>query len=756
MEGRREILRCSVLGLITALIVARPLVLGEDPGLTSRLSTSSTLILNMFWFVAALGWAAWRAWSRQTSGLRDLVAVGLAAVAGLVFLSAGGAAPYKHPAVLIGWEWVIFLLAFLVVRQLVRTPEENRALLAALVASAVSLSAYAVYQNFVELPRDRAMFADPEVLRQELAKLNLTVGPDDPMMAAWKKRLGEDNVFATFAHPNSFAGFLVLLLPAAVGLAWFSWRAPCGRLRQLLALCFALLVGLALWLTHSRGGILGTLLVGVVIAGWLGKPLWWRHKAWALAGVAVLAAVLVGISRTSSGASGLGKAIESVGKRAGYWTGTWGMIREHPWLGVGPGNFGFLYPRYMPATAFEKVQLPHNFVLELWATCGVFAMLALLVTLALFFGHMLRGGARGEGPGTREEKRAFHPSSLVPRLSPLFVGGLAGLLLGFLLRVGDLATEQILPEGVLSGARLVVWCTAFVVLSSIPWSGASQRLALIAGVAALLLNLLISDGISLPSVALPLWIVMALALNSRFAHESAVASMNRSWLAAIIPLPLVGATALAYLLLVFLPITQSSAALATARRYEHEPAWRQRIEEASSPNDKAQATLAAANFVKVHILRPLEEAVRDDPGDVTPLMELATWQIETWKLAPNFEPSGQQAMDTLRRVEKLAPDDKEPFILEYQFQLLRAQRYPERRQEFLALAAAALRAVVVRDPTEAVFRYQLAEVLFQLDDPVKGRQQAEAARGLDQQSAMPQRQLTPTQREQIQKWLQRT
>ena len=52
------------------------------------------------------------------------------------------------------------------------------------------------------------------------------------------------------------------------------------------------------------------------------------------------------------------------------------VIGDHVWLGVGPGNFGRLYPRYMATTAVEKVQDPHNFVLELWATCGIFAVAA--------------------------------------------------------------------------------------------------------------------------------------------------------------------------------------------------------------------------------------------------------------------------------------------------------------------------------------------------------------------------------------------
>ena len=58
-----EGLRRGLLGLVTALIVARPLVAGEDPGLLAPLSSTTNLVLTLLWLFAVLGWAIWRAWS---------------------------------------------------------------------------------------------------------------------------------------------------------------------------------------------------------------------------------------------------------------------------------------------------------------------------------------------------------------------------------------------------------------------------------------------------------------------------------------------------------------------------------------------------------------------------------------------------------------------------------------------------------------------------------------------------------------------
>src|SRR5262249_34903291 len=159
------------------------------------------------------------------------------------------------PAWLIAWEWVIFLVGFCLVRQLARTDADNRGLLAALVASAVCLSAYAVYQYTVELPNERQAFSDPEERRRQLEERNIFLAPDDPQLEQWQKRIEMNNAFATYAHPNSFAGFLVLLIPPAA--VWTvlearrsrrSWRLP-------LAAGCVLLMAVALWMTHSRGAL---------------------------------------------------------------------------------------------------------------------------------------------------------------------------------------------------------------------------------------------------------------------------------------------------------------------------------------------------------------------------------------------------------------------------------------------------------------------------------------------------------------------
>jgi O-antigen ligase len=764
-----------LLALVTALVVARPLVLGEDPGLTSRLSSTWGLWLSMLWLVTGIGWACWRAVfgrdhlrAHAASG----VSIGLAAITVLVFISALTSAHYRHPALLIAWEWVVLLVAFCLVRDVTRMPADSRGLLAALVATGVSLSAYAIYQYMVELPALREIYADPEALRQALPG----VASDNSHVQLLYQRLQQNNVFATFAHPNTFAGYLALLLPAAIGSALISWRRQGPPWRTLLLAGCALMLMTALWLTHSRGAILGSLMVGSLIAA----GAWWfsrRLKPAAnglsahhflglrrrlvmvvLAGLVGLAVVGVLGSRTRAGSEGLARAVRSFGLRTTYWGATWKMIQDYPWLGVGPGNFGRHYPRYMEPTASEKVQDPHNFALEIWATSGVFALLLLLITLAVFFrktwheiahataqGSGSRDRGAAESDGTRTNLDAADLGGSNTRWH-FYLGGVLGLILGFVLRAADETSDEMVLDGMISLGRSLVWMGAFALLNSVAWPAAAQVLALMAGVAALLLNLAVSGGISQPAVAQPLWVAAALALSTRVQGSEVRSQIQQSLSRAggfLVSLSLCALTlvaAVGYLLLVFSPVRSCARALAEARRHYGDK---------SLPTDP----YAANAYFKRNFLVPLEQATRADPGDVSPPLELAFWHAEQWRLQLAHDDAWDRAMAWAKRAQRLDPDSKEGYLVEYRLWELRGNRDKSREKEYFAQAVEAARAVVARDPTEPGLHYRLAETLFLADDPVQARSEAEVARNLDGQATTAERSLTDPQRRQIRDWL---
>ena len=111
------------------------------------------------------------------------------------------------------------------------------------------------------------------------------------------------------------------------------------------------------------------------------------------AGVAVslaVAAIVVSGGFDQQRLAGAGK---SLGYRLEYWRSTLAMIGDHPWLGCGPGQFQDAYTQYKLPQASEEIRDPHNFVLEVWATAGSPAALALVVGLALFVYRVTRSRA---------------------------------------------------------------------------------------------------------------------------------------------------------------------------------------------------------------------------------------------------------------------------------------------------------------------------------------------------------------------------
>src|SRR5262245_38541138 len=99
-----DVLRRTLLVVLTGLVVARPVVRAEDPGLLSPLSDPGGMVLTMLALLALTGWAAWRLWARQRAVYAGWVELGLAVVAALYFVAVWRAS-YQRPAWLAAWEW---------------------------------------------------------------------------------------------------------------------------------------------------------------------------------------------------------------------------------------------------------------------------------------------------------------------------------------------------------------------------------------------------------------------------------------------------------------------------------------------------------------------------------------------------------------------------------------------------------------------------------------------------------------------------
>jgi hypothetical protein len=803
------LLRRLLLVLVTTLLVARPLVLGEEPSLTDPLADPWGMVLTLLWLIAAVGWAVWRFVLRSEvregstphpnpppQGGREkektpsplvgegwgggaparnwyggLAQTALLATVALVFVSAEWAAHYKFPARLIAWEWLGLFVAFFMVRQLAVTPAEQRGLYAVLLAGAVSLAAHGVYQRSVELPNTRREIGnDPEKLRQLLAHEGVYRDLDEGSLEEYLRRLNQNNIFGPYVHPNSYAGYLILWLPGLVGAVLSCWRTRVPRWQITLSIGCVVLGGTALWLTHSRGALLGLALAGggVVLLVW--RRTWRTRLIVALAGLLLLAGVVYGVGRSGLLASGVSQDTSVVAQRLEYWRLTWRMIGERPWLGVGPGNFGENYTRVMDETTEEKIKEPHNFILEMGANAGVFATLGLLVALGAFFVRTVAYERRAGSVSDRSPPVADAPGS--PLRWEFYVGGMFGLLLGFVLRANALPPDEIIAETWAAGLRAVVWFAAFGLLERVPWSDREWALALTTGVAALLINLCVSDGISFPSVAGPLWIAIALALNA--VDLRPVAWLSRSGAAMILPLPILVGVVLGYGTYIFYPVLGSDHLMhdaIDAVDFFHA--------EAGKPPAQRAALIRRdpESYLRKKVIEPLEQAVRLTPDDARLHVQLASWYGSVWEL--NLQKTEVSDVKTAERAiahgmiaMRLDPDGSQGYLVQYQLRMkfgglnesmaksgrnrdpLFVNEKEQTAKKQYTMAAEVLGPFVEKnDPTDAKLRYALALAWFRAGENQKGREQADLARRLDEGVKLPTRRLTDQQRTQIQEWL---
>lgn len=194
-------------------------------------------------------------------------------------------------------------------------------------------------------------------------------------------------------EPNYLAANLLLAIPVAFMMA--SQQVTRGRKRFWTAAGVLLVV--MLFLTASRGGFLGLLVIAMLFA--------YRRKGVAGALLAVIALALVALptelgSRalaTLEGTSNVPWGLEQSNRAhvALFWAGL-RMIVESPLFGVGPSNFKPMSQLY---TGLDQAAIAHNSYLELGAEMGLPVLIVFFVLLATVLGafRRARGAVSEEG-----------------------------------------------------------------------------------------------------------------------------------------------------------------------------------------------------------------------------------------------------------------------------------------------------------------------------------------------------------------------
>jgi O-antigen ligase/tetratricopeptide (TPR) repeat protein len=549
----------------------------------------------------------------------------------------------RRPAINLAWEWIALGMTYLLLRHLPRTRGESSALAAALVATAFAVSVYGLYQGGVELPQIRKEYEkNPDRFVARHPELGIAPGSREQFLFG-KRLVDSIEPTSTFALTNSLAGFIVgpLVLALAVVLHNLARREEVrvGWVVLFQAALMLLIMLVCLLLTKSRSAYIG-LLVGLGIVAWQ----WRRQVSPRLllgAGLAVLllvtGLVAIGLRTGLLDRLVLTQSELSLRYRWEYYQGTWlaltggsgniaGALRSSMfWSGVGPGNFRAAYLRYKLPQASEEIQDPHNLFLEVWATAGISAVLALLAALGLGLWNLLGPPARSKvvldaahppRSETGASRKPAVPEQTAPRSKDeapdappcrplwLILAAGAGWILVLLLLPLNLFMESSFPRWLILGGS---WLAA-VLLGAPLW----RRLpipatAVGAAVVAILINLLAAGGIGIPTVALGFWSLLALGLNLR---DDRTCSRLREFPSRIPPFVLsaVWAAALGLFLGAVVPYWRAEAAISEA-------------EEATRPG-------RAPEFERAE--RAYQRAIVADHYYARPWLKYAALELDAW------------------------------------------------------------------------------------------------------------------------------
>ncbi|RMH77973.1 MAG: putative bicarbonate transporter, IctB family [Cyanobacteria bacterium J007] len=266
-----------------------------------------------------------------------------------------------------GWvKLTLYLVLFLLMARVLRSPRVRSLLIAVYLHVATIVSVYGLRQWFFGAEAS-ATWSDPNSPGSEVTR-----------------------VYSYLGNPNLLAGYLLPAVMLSVA-AIFMWRRT---LPKALAVTMTAVNGACLILTFSRGGWIGLVVALFVLTllfvDWWSVRLPEQWRGWAVpavlgltAATIVLAVALVEPIRDRVSTIFAGREDSSNNFRINVWEAVFEMIRDRPIIGIGPGNSAFnkIYPLYMRPkyTALSA----YSIFLETAVEMGFIGLFALLWTIAV-------------------------------------------------------------------------------------------------------------------------------------------------------------------------------------------------------------------------------------------------------------------------------------------------------------------------------------------------------------------------------------
>jgi len=265
-------------------------------------------------------------------------------------------------------KFLSFASIFFIVSQI--DERQKNLLIKTIVIASVIISLYAIYQYF---------WGYSHTLNY-LKKIN----SDFLRHSSYARDILLDKrAIATFPSPNILGGYLIMIFFLTLHLlSEKKYPAP-STLNLLPNMFFILMIFAALLLTKSLGAWLSLIITMITLFFLSYKSI--KHKKAASIAFLIAIFLVIGfilITRWER-LMNLDNPQNSIIQRLNYWRTAIAVIKDHPILGVGPGNFQEVFLKYKVGFS-TNTRYAHNMLLQTWTETGILGFIALIYLVITF------------------------------------------------------------------------------------------------------------------------------------------------------------------------------------------------------------------------------------------------------------------------------------------------------------------------------------------------------------------------------------
>jgi nitrate reductase gamma subunit len=582
------------------------------------------------------------------------------------------------------WWWVAAAALLSAGRRICLNPNVPTVFFHLIIAVTLAVAVFGWHQQLIGIPAMIEMYeSDPDAM---LRAAGIQADEGSGLRIVFHNRLYDGGPTGTFALANSMAALLVGGLVVMLGLSIQRWTTMTAGQKAGWVVAIVIVGGMLL-ASRSRSAAGSLLIVAVITL----TRRWWDGRILTIAKISAAAggviAILVAIAwRFGRNTEWIGQAPASLEVRWRYWIASIKMVAQSPLFGVGPGQFKARYEMYRADASTEQIADPHNWFWQIATTGGLVAAIIALILVAAIVWRL-------------RERATIGNASIEFQPSVLYSG--AGVAVGLIwiggTIVGYLPTVDAAMLATIAGVAML-WLAIRSEHNPIESETAGYMISpqRIAGYAvlAMAIDLMAAGGLIVPGVAIPLWVLIAIACtqtvpqstdNDTVASPVATIDRTRVVIGGAVTLILV-----AWYMTAILPIEQ-----ARAGKGRFEVAWEQgRAGEAESA---------------------LRQAAAADRWDAEPMLQLAA--VLSQAAVADSQNRGRRQTE-LQQVQAEAIDrvgnDPVAFRQLGDGQLRLFQRYGDigalRSAESLFSRATSLA------PAHEAYAAQLAEIYRQLGD----------------------------------------